>query len=100
VLAAHRIWRRGQGCGCITVNDASDAVDPDPAGGGLVQAGDHPHRGRFAGPVRAEKASHDTGPDNKVQAVDRKLLPVSLADVLYLDHRMFLSSVVSWHHQR
>ena len=76
------------------------AVDPDPAGGGLVQAGDHPHHGRFASPVRAEKASHDTGPDNKVQAVDRKLLPVSLADVLYLDHLMFLSSMVFWHHQR
>jgi hypothetical protein len=35
------------------------AVDPDQAGGGLIQAGDHPHRGRLTGPVRAEEAGHD-----------------------------------------
>jgi hypothetical protein len=68
------------------------AVDPDPAGGGLIQAGDHPHRGRLAGPVRAEEAGHDAGLDDEVQPVDRQLLPVPLTEVLYLDHRVFLFS--------
>ncbi len=65
-----------------------------------VQPGDHPHRGRLAGPVRAEKARDDAGPDNKVQAIDRQLLPVSLTDVLYLYHACSLHCRCSLHHQR
>jgi hypothetical protein len=68
------------------------AVDPDPAGGALIQAGDHPHRGRLTGPVRAEEAGHDAGLHDEVQPVDRQLLPVPLTEVLYLDHRVFLFS--------
>src|SRR5215470_7228660 len=75
------------------VSPVNPAVDPDPARGGLIQAGDHPHRGRLAGPVRAEEAGHDAGPDDEVQPVDRQLLPVPLTQVLYLDHRVFPRSV-------
>src|SRR5262245_29856716 len=51
------------------------AVDPDPARGGLIQAGDH------------------AGLDDEVQPGDRQLLPVPLTQVLYLDHRVFPASV-------
>jgi hypothetical protein len=66
------------------------AVDQDPPSGGLVQPGDHPHRGGLAGPVRAEKAGHDARLDDEIQTVNGQLLSVSLTEVFYLDHRLFL----------
>ena len=72
------------------------AADPDPARRGLIQPGDHPHRGRLAGPVRAHEAGHHAGPHDEIQPVDRQLLPVPPAKVLYLDHRY---SVHRWRRQ-
>ena len=47
----------------------------------------------IAGPIRAEEAGHDAGPDDEVQPIDRQLLPVPLTKVLYLNHRVFPASV-------
>ena len=62
------------------------AVDGDPAGGGLVEPGDHPHGGGFPGTVRAEEPGDDSGLHHEIQAVDRELVAVALAEILYFDH--------------
>ena len=51
------------------------AVHQHPAAGGLVQPGDHPHRGGLPGPVRAEKTGHDAGLNDEIQPVDGQLSP-------------------------
>ena len=48
------------------------AVDGDPAGGGLVEPGDHPHGGGFPGTVRAEEPGDDSGLHHETQSVDRE----------------------------
>jgi len=62
-------------------------VDPDVAGGGGVQAEDHPHGGGLAGPVRAQEAGHLAGFDLERQVVNGNGCAVSLGEALCLDHR-------------
>jgi hypothetical protein len=62
------------------------AVHGDPAGGRLVQAGDHPHRGGFPGAVRAEETGDHARLDHETQSVHREFGPVSLAEVFHFDH--------------
>jgi hypothetical protein len=62
------------------------AVDRDVAGGRPVEAEDQAHRGRLAGPVRAEEAGDDAGSDGEREVVDRALLAVVLHEPARLDH--------------
>ena len=62
------------------------AVDGDAAGGGAVQAEDHPHRRRLAGAVRAEEAGHAARLDGEVDAVDGGLAAVGLGEAPGDDH--------------
>src|ERR1035438_133046 len=62
-------------------------VDPDAPSARLIQACDQPHRGRFARPVRAEEARHHPRLHHEVQAVNRELVTVTLAEILDLYHR-------------
>jgi hypothetical protein len=53
---------------------AADEVVPENGGGagrGLEQGGEHPHRGRLAGPIRAENAEDLSHLDAQVDPVDR-----------------------------
>src|SRR6266700_2382534 len=62
-------------------------VDPRAACARLIQAGDQPHRGGLARPVRPEETGHHPRLHHEVQAVNRELVPVPLAEVSHLDHR-------------
>jgi hypothetical protein len=69
------------------------AVEQDRAGARRIKARDHPHGGRFAGPVRAEEAGDPAGPDDEGGFVDRNRVAVALGKVPCLDRRSsFLSS--------
>ena len=63
------------------------AVDGDPAGGGPVESGDHPHGGGLSGSVRAEKPGDDPGLHDEVQSIDGEFVAVPLAEILDFDHR-------------
>jgi hypothetical protein len=62
------------------------AVDQDRAGARRIKAQDHPHGGRFAGPVRAEEAGDPAGPDDEGGFIDRHRVAVALGEVPCLDH--------------
>ena len=51
------------------------AVHLDPAGGGSIEAGDHPHGGGLSGPVRAEKPSDQSGRTTKLNRSTACVLP-------------------------
>ena len=70
------------------------AIDSDPSGGRLVQAGDHPHRGGFPGAVRAEKTGDHARLHDEVQSVHRELGAISLAEIFHFDHGECLSGMV------
>src|SRR5699024_380129 len=62
------------------------AIDRDPAGGGLAQAHDHPHRGGLAGAVRAEETGDAAGVDGEADAAHSGLVAVAFGEILRLDH--------------
>ena len=66
--------------------DVRPAVDQRGSGSRPVQAEDHPHRRRLAGPVGTEEAGDDTRPDGGADAVDGELVAVSLGELLQFDH--------------
>ena len=62
------------------------AVHADFARSRGVEAQDHAHGGRLAGPVGAEEAGHLSGLDGEGDLIDRNGLAVALGQVLCLDH--------------
>jgi hypothetical protein len=62
-----------------------DAVEQDPAGGRLLEAGDHPQRGRLAAPRRTDQGEELAGLDVQVQVVDGRRVPEVLAQTGELD---------------
>jgi hypothetical protein len=62
------------------------AVDTHRPAGRPVQAGDHPHGGGFARPVRPEESGHYARLYHEAQLVHRRLVAVPLGQALNLDH--------------
>ena len=63
------------------------AVDRDLPGGRGVEAEDHAHGRRLAGPVGAQEAGDHAGVDGEAEIADGGLLAVDLGEVLGDDHR-------------
>jgi hypothetical protein len=62
------------------------AVDAHRAAVRPFQAGDHPHRGGFPRPVRAQETGHHTRLHHEAQAVDGGLVAVPFGQAIKLDH--------------